>query len=370
MSEEVQPKSFEDLIKDVHEKGLCGECGGCVSFCSASELKAIEMSETGPPRYINKDNCLHCGICYLICPQTDVMNEELNAKFDYKPPIGNWVKVASSKAVSSDIVAKATDGGTVTALLVYLLDHNLIDGAIVSMRIGPFMRIPFFAKTREELIEASGSHFTMAGQLGELEKYSTFIPTISELKVILKSDMMNIAMVGTPCQIHSLRKMQDLRILPSHVVKYTLGLFCNENFCFDEDSRKKIEEKFGFSFENVEKMNIRDEIMIYLKDQGPINLTFDELKEFARPACSFCNDYSNVYADIAFGGIGSADGYTTTLIRTSIGQKIYQDAIQNGYILEPVDQNSGIKKSKMIAKIMSFSQEKRQRAESSRRSDA
>ena len=41
MVEEILPKSFEDLIRDVHELGICGECGGCVSFCSAHELKAI-----------------------------------------------------------------------------------------------------------------------------------------------------------------------------------------------------------------------------------------------------------------------------------------------------------------------------------------
>ena len=35
---EEKPKSFEDLIKEVHEKGICGECGGCVSFCSAAEI--------------------------------------------------------------------------------------------------------------------------------------------------------------------------------------------------------------------------------------------------------------------------------------------------------------------------------------------
>ena len=43
MVEEVKPKSFDDLIKEVHERGICGECGGCVSFCSAHEMQAIEM---------------------------------------------------------------------------------------------------------------------------------------------------------------------------------------------------------------------------------------------------------------------------------------------------------------------------------------
>ena len=38
-------KSFNDLKKEVHEKNICGSCGGCVSFCSAHELKALEMAK-------------------------------------------------------------------------------------------------------------------------------------------------------------------------------------------------------------------------------------------------------------------------------------------------------------------------------------
>ena len=81
-STEVKPKSFEDLKAEVHDKGLCGECGGCVSFCSAHDIKAIKMPESGPPVYLNEDACLKCGICYLICPQTHVLNDELNLKFE------------------------------------------------------------------------------------------------------------------------------------------------------------------------------------------------------------------------------------------------------------------------------------------------
>jgi len=53
---EIEPKSFKDLIKEVHEKGICGECGGCVSFCSAAEIGAIDISTSGLPYYSNEDN--------------------------------------------------------------------------------------------------------------------------------------------------------------------------------------------------------------------------------------------------------------------------------------------------------------------------
>ncbi|MFX1259486.1 MAG: Coenzyme F420 hydrogenase/dehydrogenase, beta subunit C-terminal domain [Promethearchaeota archaeon] len=358
MVKEVLPKSFEDLIKDVHEQGICGECGGCVSFCSADEIKAIEMSETGPPKYYNKDNCLHCGICYLVCPQTLVLDKELNKRYNYKVSIGNWSKITSSQATLEEIRKNATDGGVITGILCYLLDRNLINGAIVSKRQGPFNRVPFFATTKEDLIEAAGSHYDLSHGVIGLESYNSFVPTITKLKKIVSSDKMNIAVVGTPCQIHSIRKMQELSILPAHIVKYTLGLFCNLNFSFNEEARKKLEETFKFSFNNVEKINIKEFLIIQLKNKEVIHIDFEDLKEIARPACYACRDFSNVFADISFGGLGSPDGYTTALIRTNLGRDIYNNALKEGYIQEPANLNTSVKKSEMLAKVISFGRRK------------
>jgi len=359
--EEVLPKSFEDLIKDVHELGICGECGGCVSFCSAGEIKAIEMSESGPPRYYNKDNCLHCGICYLVCPQTHVMDDELNKRFNYKVSIGNYTKVTSSQATSEKIRQKATDGGVVTAILSYLLDKNLISGAIVSKKEGPFSRIPFFATSKDDLLEAAGSHYDMSHGVVDLENYDSYVPTITKLKTVVSSDIPTIAVVGTPCQIMSLRKMQALSILPAHVVKYTLGLFCNLNFSFNAEARKRLEERFDFSFDDVDKLNIKENLMVQLKNGQTKYIDFKDIHEFARPACFACRDFSNVYADISFGGLGSKDGFTTSVIRTKAGEKIYNNALREGYIQELADLNTSVKKSEMLAKVISFGKRKFQR---------
>jgi len=365
MVEEVLPKSFEDLIKEVHEAGICGECGGCVSFCSADEIKAIEMSESGPPRYYNKDNCLHCGICYLVCPQTHILDKELNERYMYKVSIGNYTKVASCKTTSDEIHKNASDGGVVTAILTYLLDKKLISGAIVSKRDGPFNRIPFFATTKEELIEAAGSHYDLSHGVVGLENYNSFVPTITKLKYIVGSDMMNVAVVGTPCQIMSIRKMQELSILPAHIVKYTFGLFCNLNFSFNNEARKNLEKKYNFSFDDVKKLNIKEDLKIQIKDKEEIHIDFDELREITRPACYACRDFSNVYADISFGGLGSQEGYTTAIIRTKIGEDVYNKALKEGYLEEPLEANTSVKKSEILAKVISFGRRKFQRYKNS-----
>ncbi len=361
---DIMPKSFEDLIKDVHEKDICGECGGCVSFCTAADIGAIEMTENGSPHYSNEENCLHCGICYLICPETFELRNELNNKYDFKPPIGSWLKIVSAQAKDPNIREIATDGGVVTAILIALLDNNLINGALISKRISSFKRIPFFAKTKEEILEAAGTYYDLKGPVPELGKYNTFVSTISELKKITDSDYMKIAVVGVPCQIHSIRKMQELNIIPAHIVKYTLGLFCYENFKFNDVARAKIEERFKFSFEDIEKMNIKDNLIIYLRNKdSPLKVEFSDLRDIMRHACRVCKNFSNYFADISFGGLGSQTGYTTVMVRTKTGEKIYNLAQNKGYIIEPTELNTSVEKSKLLAQIISFSKRKIRRAE-------
>ncbi|MHA1734383.1 MAG: Coenzyme F420 hydrogenase/dehydrogenase, beta subunit C-terminal domain [Promethearchaeota archaeon] len=359
---EVHPKSFSDLVTEVHERGICGRCGGCVSFCSASKMGAIEMTPDGPPRYANEEACLKCGICYLICPQVPVLTGELNAKFGYKDPIGVVDNIYSARATDPEIRARATDGGVVTALLAAMLEDKLIDGALVCKSSLPFQRVPFLARTKEELLDAAGTHFDMAGQVTELGNYSTFIPVITELHRMLNEDLQKIAVVAVPCQVHSIRKMQELKIIPAHIVKYVLGLFCWENFDFGEEGRVKLERAHGFEFSKITKMNIKEDLVLEFGDDSSIHLDFGNLKEVVRPACSACNDFSNYYADISFGGVGSPPGYTTVMVRTNIGRDLYNLAARKKFIEESAELNTAVDKSKMMASVVGFSKRKQDRA--------
>jgi coenzyme F420 hydrogenase subunit beta len=357
-------KSFKDLKNEVHEKNICGSCGGCVSFCSAHELKALEMGEDGRPDYINEDNCLKCGICYFICPQIGIFDEELKTKYAWKPPVGNFQRVAVAQAANEEIRKLATDGGVVTALLLYMLEHKIIDGAIVSKKTSPFSREPFIATTKEDILSAAGSRFADLSHVEELGKYSTYSPTLQGLKGIQNIDLARIAVVGTPCQIHTIRKMQILGVLPSHIVKFTIGLFCMENFSFDELARRKLEDELKLNLNEIEKMNIKEDLMIDLKDGKRVHISFDDIDELMRPACRVCTDFANDFADISVGGLGSPDGFTTTMIRTDIGMKRYFEAIEIGYIDEH-EVKSGrelqLEKTKTLAKVISFAERKRQR---------
>ncbi len=369
MEEDV--KTFKDLQREVIDRGLCGKCGGCYSFCSAGELNALEIGENGLPRFSDEEKCLKCGICYLICPQISVLSDDLKARFQWKPPIGRYQRITSSRTRDPKVMKVCTDGGVVTSLLLYLLDHHLIDGAIVSKKKGPFAREATIAFTRDEIISAAGSQYSESAHLEELGgKYSTYAPILPEVKSLETQYLRNIAVVGTPCQINTIKKMQCLGILPAHLIEYTLGLFCIESFSFDDLARAWLEERHGIDFHEIRKLNIKDDFIVILNNGATIHLPLEEVDKLARPACLSCTDFSNEYADISAGGLGSLDGYTTTVLRTDKGATLFRNAIRDGYLDEAAYSNADerkIERTKMLAKIVAFSTKKRLRAEKRRR---
>ncbi len=361
-------KTFQDLIEEIHEKGICQECGGCVSFCSSNEYDVISLRDPySPPVYTNKDKCLECGICYHICPQTNILDNELNKTYNFKDfssmPLGNFKNIYSCQATDVEFLKYGTDGGVVNSIINYMQEKDLIDGAIVSSTDAPFSREATFADSKYDLIKTSGAKLEMSQQLDEIQKFSTYTHSIQKLN---HYKFKKLAVVGTPCQIYTIRCMQDLGVTPAEHVEIVLGLFCFENFLFDKSQIEKFEKDFNISFENIEKMNIKEDLIFKLKDDGTgekiIHIPFNQLEAYMRPACRACNDFTNIYADISFGGLSSPDKYTTVITRTEKGEDIFAKVIDAGVIR--ASNLDKAKKDKMIDLITQFSRSKIARKES------
>ncbi len=361
-----EAKTFHDLKSEVQQLNFCGKCGGCVAFCSASNLGALEVGPDGMPRFADEEKCLKCGICYMICPNIYDLDEELKKKMKWELPIGPIKDLVSAQTTNPTVGEKCTDGGVVTSLLLYLMDNHMIDGALVSRSDGPFRRGSMLATSGEEIISASGSHYDESFSVAELgSQYSTYSPAMQQLKGLRKGVIDRVAMVGTPCQIHAVRKMQVLGIIPSDVIKYCFGLFCMENFSFNDLQLKHLEKRYGFDLAHVTKVNVKEDFFIYLEDGRIIHIPFEEIDSIARPACLVCPDFSAEFSDISFGGLGSPEGYTTVLIRSEKGKMIYRGALTAGYIKERKYSSAEKSRSELITLqrlIIAFSQRKRERA--------
>ncbi len=356
-------KTFQDLITEVHERGICQECGGCVSFCSSADYDVIGLKDPyKPPEYINKEKCLECGICYYICPQTHVLDNELNKTYKFTDfssmPIGFYEDIYSCQATDAEFLKYGTDGGVVNSIINFLIEKRLIDGSIVSKTEAPFSREATFADSKYDLLKASGAKLDISSQLDEIQKFCTYTHSIPELN---HYKFKKLAVVGTPCQIYTMRCMQDLGVTPSQNIEICLGLFCYENFLFDKSQIAKFEKDFNIKFRDIEKINIKEDLIFRLKGDKIIHVPFNHLNDYMRPACNACGDFTNIYADISFGGLGSPDKYTTVITRTEKGKDIFSRALDAG-IIKDLDLDD-TKKKKMIDLISQYSQSKLKRQE-------
>lgn len=319
-------KTFADLNKEVQEPGLCHQCGGCVAFCTAINYGALELGADGRPRYGNREKCIECGICYPICPVIHELDEDTKKLVSWSAPLGHIVGKAVARATNPEVRAKATDGGVITALLLHLFDRGRIDAAVVSKTVGPFQRRPWLALSREDIAAAAGFHFDTLPSIKHFsDVYTTYSPSIAGLRDVAKKPLKRVAFVGTPCQINALRRMEVLGVVPADAIKFHFGLFCAGNFQFGQVERQRLEQMGNFSWAEVQKVNLKEELLIHLKNGEIRPLPLNQLDFMKRHACRFCNDYAAEFADISFGGIGAPEGWTTIIMRSPLGRKILAD---------------------------------------------
>lgn len=319
-------KTFFNLIQEVQKPGLCYRCGGCAVFCTAINYGALEIDENGRPAYGDIEKCIECGLCYSICPEINELDEETKRQAAWSEPMGRVIETTVVRSHANTIRERANDGGAVTALLLHLFDRNRIDGAIITRSVGKFQRQPFLATTREEIEMSPGMFLDTSHGLKRFsDEYVTF-SSIEEFDPMVKKGLKRVALVGTPCQIKALRKMQVMNLVPSDAIKICFGLFCSGNFSFGPDEQRKLGKIAGINWDDVKKINIKDKLIATLKSGEKKSIDLEQLSFMKRYACHYCADYSAEFADISFGGIGAADGWTTVITRTPLGRAVLADS--------------------------------------------
>ena len=126
-----------------------------------------------------------------------------------------------------------------------------------------------------------------------------------------------------------------------------------------------VSDLLGVKLGDIAKLNIKDDVILTTADGQVHHVPFEAVDEIARPACMACPDFANDFADISVGGLGSPDGYTTTVIRTSLGMKLYNGAKQDRMIKElrfGSKEKARLHRTELMAKITAFTRRKKIRA--------
>ncbi len=316
----ISKVSFEESIgNNVVAPGKCVSCGMCVVVCPFNCLEYKEEK----PNLINE--CKVCGICPQACPQYEwsqskaenfVFGRERKAEEEF----GVYRRLVVAQAKDNKILKVCQDGGVVTTLLLFALENGLIDGAIVSgiSEEKPFYPIPKLATNSKQILECAGT------------KYS-YSPNILALAEGIKQKKASMAFVGTPCQIHAIRKMQMTGLKRyTAPLKFLIGLMCSECFNYEGLMEKHIRETLGINLNGIRKMNIKGKMLV-TTETGVQTIPLADVKQYARKSCRFCDDFSSEFADISTGGLG-LDGWTFTIIRTEKGEELFSNAEKAGFL--------------------------------------
>lgn len=330
---ETSTKTYQDLDHEIIQPGHCDHCRACVTFCAGEGFDAIQLE--GEIFSFDEQKCTDCGMCYVSCHMLGSLADRLYETYGaLEGSMGRYRRVTSASTTDQALKAVASDGGVVSAYIIYLLEQDLIDGAILSRASADWGHENVIATTPEEVKACAGSRFNPHGSLRDDAGRVYNLPLISFLRQHRWEAEMRLAAVGTACQVHTLRKMQAINVYPANMVKYVVGLFCFENITLSPAKVDLFEEISGVSIADIQKLNLKDHFMITLGSGETRHVNLEELISISNPSCRICSDYSNRLADLSVGGHGSPEGFTTAVLRSPTGAETFDGAVKAGYIAE------------------------------------
>jgi coenzyme F420 hydrogenase subunit beta len=323
------------LWDEVITSELCTGCAGCVLACPHDVLGYDDTLGIYKPFHLENEDgpggCGHgergCTSCTRACPRFRAWETEIDTfmfKREREPDevAGISKDVILCRATDKVVHEKGQDGGLVSAMLLFALEKGYIDGALVSYLEGDgssWKAIPGVARTREEVLAASGSRYT----------YSANTMAYAQA---MEMGLEKLALVGMSCQssvpsVMSARKAGK----PARKFALNIGLLCSKTFD-DAIFEELFEAKYGLKKQDMVKMNIKGVFQIWMKDGSYHEINLKECHAWTRSGCLTCPDFAAEHADISTGGIGAFNDWTLTVVRTDVGRKLMIEMLEAGVI--------------------------------------
>jgi len=336
---------WAELFTEVVTSGLCTGCSACVIACPYDVLgyddtegnyKPFHVPEEGGP-----DSCTHgvkgCTLCTRACPRFRTWEPEIEQYLFGRVRTDDEVSgiamdMVLARATDPAVHEVGQDGGFVSALLIWALEHDVIDAALVSALEGDgtsWKAVPAVAATRAEILATAGSRYTYsANPLA----YAQAIEGGAE----------RIALVGMGCQasappIMAARKAGKI----ARRFSLSIGLLCSKTFD-DAIFPELFEARYGLQRKDIVKMNIKGVFQVWMRDGAYHEIPLKEAHGWTREGCKSCPDFAAEHADIATGGIGAFNDWTLTIVRTERGRELFHSMVADDAVeVRPVDDDPG-----------------------------
>ncbi|HEV3401058.1 MAG TPA: Coenzyme F420 hydrogenase/dehydrogenase, beta subunit C-terminal domain [Acidimicrobiales bacterium] len=323
------------LFDEVVTSGLCTGCAGCVVACPHDVLSYDDTGGVYKPFHVEEEGgpggCGHgdkgCTSCTRACPRFRSWEPEIDTHLFGRARRPDEVDGISkdiilARAADPEVLERGQDGGLVSAILIWALEHGYIDAALVSYLEGDgstWKAIPGVARTRDEILASAGSRYTYSAN------------TMAYAEAVEKGAE-KLALVGMSCQssvppVMTLRKAGK----PARRFVLNIGLLCSKTFD-DAIFTELLEAKYGLRKQDMVKMNIKGVLQIWMRDGSYHEVPLKECHAWTREGCKMCPDFAAEHADISTGGIGAFGDWTLTIVRTDLGREIIIKMLEDGTI--------------------------------------
>ena len=327
---------WKELYAEVITTGLCTGCAGCVVTCPHDVIGYEHAEGKYVPFHLEEElgpaDCIHgvkgCTTCTRACPRFRSWEPaaDLHLFGRVREPdelSGIWRQLLLTRAADDVQHERGQDGGFVSAMLCWLLDHDYVEAALVS-GVEPddaWKAKPVLVRTREEVLATAGSRYTycanplglrggQGGRACRAWRWSGWAAKPSSPPVMWD------------------RKAGKV----SKPFLFNIGLLCSKTFD-DSIFPELFEAKYGLAKADMVKMNIKGVFQIWMRDGSYHEIDLKECHAWTRTGCKSCPDFAAEHADISTGGIGEDNDWTLTIVRTELGEEVITRMITDGTII-------------------------------------
>jgi len=344
---------FWDLEQAVIDADRCVQCGVCVAACPTD---SIGIGSDDLPELVKM--CTGCSLCWDFCPRGGLQYEATwkisgNGNGHRGNGLGHVEESFTAKVDPG--IAGVQDGGFVSALLISLLENAEIDGALLARESATerWKGEAFLATTPEEVRECAGSFYNQTLALGHVDFKGYDLPPNPR-----------IAVVGTPCEIEGIKAMQarpwTWGTSQVEAITLAIALLCTKSFNYEKLMLEEIRDKRSVELDTVGRVDIiRGKLIV--QDLAGETIFEEPIRDFhgaALKGCDECADFMGHAADISVGSVGSADGYSSVLIRSEEGMAAFEH-VKDSLLTRPLDKPQALDKLDALDKRVAFSSLKR-----------
>jgi coenzyme F420 hydrogenase subunit beta len=339
---------FARLNAQVIRAGMCTHCGTCAGL----SRRTLIMQDTarGPlPRAMHGVRPGIPPMAYDACPGKGLDYPQLDEfVFDQLPEnwlLGVYRTLFVGHAKDDEIRRQGASGGVITQVLIHLLQERLIDGAVVVQqgRPKPWLAEPIIAQTVEEIRAASQSVYVPVP-----------VNTILEQLELFEG---NLAYVGLPDQVASLRRLQQLGHVGARKVKYVIGPYVGTIMTFGA-VESYLRSQGNYQVEDISRLRYRDGewpgyLQLDLQSGRSLRVPkfhYNYLIPFYITRSTLQSvDFTNELTDISVGDAwhpeyeGRGEGYSVVVGRTETGARLLQSMQEKDLLcLEPITQDTAL----------------------------